>query len=439
MSSATTHGLAPTIQDDVSESEVRRQLNRVLRSEAFNRSRRCQEFLSFIAELTISGEESKINEHMIGIEVFGRGPDYNPGVDGVVRRQAHSLRRRLETYYQSEGKNDPIQIEVPVGHYVPSFRRREAVNGQVPAEHAEAKPKPKIGQWAWIFFALAVVALSSFLIGRATTPGRAISMPPALEELWGAWLEEAEGPLICFSSPPVGTIKHFSTPLPEGSMPRRAALPAEMDGWFRRVLNIGPEGHIYISPDVTATKAGEALGAVTLAGFFAKQGLTPRATVSRLMAWEEFRHQNIIVLGHNEQNQLIDPLLEEYPLRLEETNGQDKRRIVNTSPKPEEAEFFEIQYAEHEDDATDEYALISMLPGTDHRHQLLVISGLNTQATFMGIEYLTDPARVENLLDRMREISPDHSGPWRFQLVLKAQVREKVPVGSEIEMVRILD
>lgn len=439
MSSATTHGLASTIQEGLSESQVRQQLDRVLRSEAFNRSRRCQEFLTFISELTISGEDSKINEHMIGIEVFGRGPDYNPGVDGVVRRQAHSLRRRLETYYQTEGKNDPIQIEVPVGHYVPSFRRRESLNGNAVPEQPLEPPKPKAGHWAPIFFGLVVVALSSFLIGRATSPTATVTIAPALLELWGPWLQGTDGPLICFSSPPVGTIKHYQDPLPEGSMPRRAAIPGEMAAWFREVLSLGQEGYLYIAPDVTATKVGEALGGVALASFFTRQGLEPRATLSRLMTWEEFRRQDIIVLGHNEQNQLIDPLLEGYPLQLKETQGQEKRRVINTDPQSGEPTFFEIQYAEHEDEATVEYALISMLPGTDRRHQLLIVSGLNTQATLMGIEYLTDPAQAENLLRRMREISPNHSGPWHFQLVLRAEVRDKVAIGSEIEMIRLLD
>lgn len=439
MSGVTTHSLSPTIQDDLSESEVREQLDRILRSEAFSRSRRCQEFLSFIAHLTISGEDSKINEHMIGIEVFGRGPDYNPGVDGVVRRQAHSLRRRIETYYQTEGKEDPILIDVPVGHYVPSFRRRETQSFQPLAAPAQSKPAPLFGRGSWFFFGLAVVALSSFFLGRMTAPAKVATVAPALGELWGPWLSASDGPLICFSSPQVGTVKHFAIPVPEGAMPRRAEVPQQINAWFRRVLGIGPEGYIYISPDITATKAGEALGAITLASFFARQGLEPHATVSRLMSWEEFRRQNIVVLGHNEQNQLIDPLLEGYPLQLEETQGGEKRRVVNSNPAPGEPPFFEIQYAEHEDEATVEYALISMLPGTDRRHQLLVVSGLNTQATRMGIEFLTDTSRVESLLDRMRTMSPDHTGPWRFQLVLRTEVRDKVPVGAEIELIRILN
>jgi len=154
MSSTPTHGLAPTVQDDLSESEVRQQLERVLRSEAFSRSRRCQEFLSFISQLTIAGEECKINEHMIGIEVFGRGSDYSPGIDGVVRRQAHSLRHRLETYYQTEGKDDLVLIEVPVGHYVPSFRRREIESGRGTAAAAQPTRKPAPGAGAGFFLPL---------------------------------------------------------------------------------------------------------------------------------------------------------------------------------------------------------------------------------------------------------------------------------------------
>ena len=38
-----------------------------------------------------------------------------------MRRQAHALRHKLAEYYSTEGKQDPIRVEIPLGHYVPSF------------------------------------------------------------------------------------------------------------------------------------------------------------------------------------------------------------------------------------------------------------------------------------------------------------------------------
>lgn len=79
-----------------------------------------------------------------------------------------------------------------------------------------------------------------------------------------------------------------------------------------------------------------------------------------------------------------------------------------------------------------------MLPGLDENRELLLIGGLNTQATHMAIEFLTDPASLEVLLEELKTRKPRHSGAWRFQLVLKAEVRDKIPTGGHLVLLRVL-
>ena len=433
------------LHDGISSDEVSQQLDRILRSEAFSRSLRSQEFLSYISQVALAGEQSTINEHKIGIEVFGRGPNYNPGEDAVVRRQAHSLRQRLEAYYKSEGQNDPILIDIPVGHYVPVFRRREVETQKAAAmvSSPALTPRRTVPAWGWVALT-AAVAVMAFAAGRmqsreASARARNSLNSPELFELWQPWLSSGQPALICFSSPYGAVVKHFQTRLPDGSQPPRLPLAGEMEKAFRGALGVGESGFLYIQPTLNEAKSGEALAAALLANFFGMNGVRTAGTLSRLLTWDEFRRQNLVLLGHSEQNRAVGPLLEKYPLRLDETHGEQKRRVINAQPRPGEREFFEIEYALSEDEATIEYALVSMLPGTDRRHQLLIVSGLNTQATLMGIEFLTDPARAKSLLDRMRDLSPKHAGPWYFQMVLKTEVREKVPTGGSIEMIRVLD
>src|SRR5215475_6473681 len=88
--------------DAISPDEVTRQLQRILQSPGFQRSERLQRFLSFVCEYTLRGEGGRLHEYLIGAEVFGRGPEYSPHEDGIVRRQAHSLRRKLQEYYDRE-------------------------------------------------------------------------------------------------------------------------------------------------------------------------------------------------------------------------------------------------------------------------------------------------------------------------------------------------
>lgn len=110
---------------------------RVLNSTAFEKAQRLRSFLKFVCELELTGRHQEINEHQIGIEVFGRPPAYNPGEDSVVRSQARFLRQRLEEYFRTDGKNEPIRIVIPKGSYVPVFEPNT-----VPTSDAAPIPSP---------------------------------------------------------------------------------------------------------------------------------------------------------------------------------------------------------------------------------------------------------------------------------------------------------
>jgi len=88
---------------------------------------RLLQLLNFVVGSTLRGEAGHLKETTIGVEVFGRSPDYDPKVDTIVRSQAWRLRTKLRRYYASEGANDPMIIDIPTGQYVPAFHLREHV------------------------------------------------------------------------------------------------------------------------------------------------------------------------------------------------------------------------------------------------------------------------------------------------------------------------
>ena len=96
-----------------------------MESKSFRQVDRLQRFLSFIVEETIAGRGDRIKEYLVGVDVFGKGADFDPRMDPIVRVQARRLRLRLSSYYQEEGHNDQIIIELPKGGYSPTFRVAE--------------------------------------------------------------------------------------------------------------------------------------------------------------------------------------------------------------------------------------------------------------------------------------------------------------------------
>src|SRR5215210_6652184 len=89
------------------------QLERIIHSQAFYEAESLRSFLSFIVNKLVDGKEDQIKEYTIAIDVFGRGAQFNPRIDSVVRVQAGRLRYKLQEYYSTEGKADKILIELP--------------------------------------------------------------------------------------------------------------------------------------------------------------------------------------------------------------------------------------------------------------------------------------------------------------------------------------
>jgi hypothetical protein len=106
-----------------SAESVRTELEKILSSDGFARNDRLSKFLRFVVEQHLGGNDAELKESLIGIEVFGRKPGYDPRQDSIVRTEAAKLRTRLVRYYSGEGSDDAIVIEVPKGGYNPPFRK----------------------------------------------------------------------------------------------------------------------------------------------------------------------------------------------------------------------------------------------------------------------------------------------------------------------------
>jgi TolB-like protein/Tfp pilus assembly protein PilF len=116
---------------------IRAELRRILGSQAFADSPRASSFLAYIVEETLQNRSRNLKEYTVGVEVFERGDSFDPRVDTIVRVEASRLRSRLKRYYESEGVEDEIRIELPRGRYAPAFVARS------PVRHVDRRPTRK--------------------------------------------------------------------------------------------------------------------------------------------------------------------------------------------------------------------------------------------------------------------------------------------------------
>ncbi len=124
MSEVTTENDAqspPAALNGIPILEIQAELDRILKSRVFIHSHRIRRFLQFVVEECLFGRQHRLKEYLIGLEVFNRQEDFDPRVDSIVRVEARRLRTKIEEYYQKEGRENEIRIELRKGSYVPIF------------------------------------------------------------------------------------------------------------------------------------------------------------------------------------------------------------------------------------------------------------------------------------------------------------------------------
>jgi hypothetical protein len=97
------------------EQTYRKLLEKILESNEFSHSKIYQTYLTYLVESSLSNKELK--ETTIAIEVFGKDARFNPAEDTIVRSHTYTLRKKLESYYFHEGKDDKYVLKFNKGHY----------------------------------------------------------------------------------------------------------------------------------------------------------------------------------------------------------------------------------------------------------------------------------------------------------------------------------
>ena len=117
----------------LTNEKVLAQLARIVESGDFQASERLRDFLTFVVEETLAGRGESIKAYTIALTVFGRGVDFDPMLDPIVRVEAGRLRKLLERYYFLH-PSDPVLIKIPRGNYIPLFSLNVEAEETTPGE-----------------------------------------------------------------------------------------------------------------------------------------------------------------------------------------------------------------------------------------------------------------------------------------------------------------
>ena len=117
-----------------SAEEVLAELERIKASQTFLKSDRGLAILEYIIRQKLNGAPvENFKEIVIGTVVYGEG--YDPQTSPKVRVAIGRMRVSLASYYEREGKMNPVRIAIENDYYVPKFSR---------APHEQAVPVPAV-------------------------------------------------------------------------------------------------------------------------------------------------------------------------------------------------------------------------------------------------------------------------------------------------------
>ena len=389
------------------------ELEKVLNSTPFRNSRRYPAMLRYIVEKTLDGQEHTLKERTIGIEVFGRTPDYDTNADPVVRFSAGEIRRRLALYYQENEDRCTILFELPSGSYIPKIYSRvepssavlstpatlSSTASQQRTRHAEPTPEPAPrSRSRWTLYALLCLvflglglALVLSLTRNKAQNSMALTQNPVME-VWG--------PLL---SNPSSVVISAGQPMPKTAfLGHGAHLPSSDITIGDYILR--PQFRVSVS---TLNAIANIVGNLKL---WNKPFQIQAANINSLADF----HDRPVVLVDGNDNRWTLLLLGN--LRFHLIQKGDFSYIEDT----ENPEFrgWSIDFSKPFLKQTTDYAIVGRFFSPTTGGPVIVIAGISMNGTEAAGEFIVSPTALASL----QKLAPPGGLKKNFEAVLKVQV-----------------
>ncbi len=357
----------------MSVTAVREQIERLVESPPFSHSRRFPSFLRFVVEHALSGNADQLKERIIGIEVFGRGADYDTASDPIVRVTAAEIRKRIAQYYAIPEHQNELRVSLPAGSYIPQFQlppAGEHEGADRPAHEPEAAARPGL---RWIGLTLSGLVL----IGAGLAAGWFLHTPPptSFDFFWAPVLRSADPVLFCVADQNQYTAIQL------------------------RVAN-DPSKQTVLKDNLTAVVFDDLSPVVKIAGILESHGKKYDLRGESTTTLSELRTGTTIVVGAFDN---VWALRLTRPLRYHFDNDptMTQFRILDTGSKPHAPWAVDRVEQLHTNNYKD-YALIARFVDPTTGKLTIVAAGIARGGTIAAGEFLTDPANLAQLEQQAR-------------------------------------
>lgn len=417
-------------------------VERIVASQVFVKSPRLCSILTFICELSLQGRDGEINELNIGTTLFGRAPNYDPSVDGIVRSHASRLRQRLEQYFKEEGANETIRLAIPKGGYVPVFEARPSLQSpqlvEFPSREETNLPaiepspvQPAGGRnnlLVWIL-SIALVLACGGIVALLLFPRANIiaQQPPATRHpLWGR-LFAADHPTMIVCSDTGLTILENLT-----------RNNVKLDDYLSGDYRVHPGAPVGATAEVAKVLAEHRYTSIVDTEVVSKLYHTAGPSGARLQVRyardvrpNDLKGGTAILLGTQEGTPWVELFEDRMNFVFQHNRQWGLFSVVNRSPQKDEPARYDTAqgYPMHT-----VYGLVALRPNLGGSGAVLILEGTSMAGTESAADFVFDDARLLPFLNKIQR--PNGTLPY-FELLLRSNNMNGNASQSEIVAYRV--
>ena len=435
--------LVPTL-GHLSEEEkscIKNALEEMVNSAPFRTSRQCQDLLRYIVLHSLSGKDESLRERIIGVDVFGRLPDYDQSEDPVVRIRAADVRKRIALYYEStDAVERLLKISIPSGSYRACFefiesgkhltdRHSPEIVAPPLAESHPLSPPVVISAYAestksiraWltrhrrVAFLIIAVFLLSIFYGLVQS-----TRQTAFERFWSPVLKNTNNSLIY-----VGSNAVYSLSEPFVEKYRQEHSLGKLETMGREILvPLGPNdivtGSDLIPIRDTYVTVGDVAATARIASFLSLRKKAYDMRFGGDISVGDLRERPAILVGAFNNSwtlEMTDNLRYVFAYGYQIQDRFDSRKSWKADPN-----------SAIDPNSTEDYAIISRILNSKTGEILITAAGIGQAGTRAAGEFLTSPNAMNSIMPR----APVGWEKKNMQIVLHTTVINNSPGRADV-------
>jgi hypothetical protein len=417
-------------------------LERVAAGSQLKRAARLQELLFYIGKRSLKDGSGSVHEQQIGVEVFRRPKGYDTSADNIVRTNMSDLRKRIESYFESEGVDETLIMEIPRGSYIPVFRNRSpqpkigvdripiqvTIAGDSAVMSAQVRRQAQNGRWTFpvrVTTGILMIALALGLLYYWTQYRDlyrslyAWQYQPSVSALWTNFLNASPDTDVILADASFGLLQDLNkTSFPFDDYLDRSYInqlqgqhpSPEMQAILNRVVrwNMGSQDEFKLAQRILAL---DPLG--KRIHLYNARDYMPDLT----------NRDNVILIG----GRISNPWDDLFEARMNFTvkfDNDGSIAVVNRAPaEHEQSVYSQVNSVQ--------YCVVAYLPNPGHNGNVLLIEGTGAEATEAAGNFLLS----ENQLANFKKTLHVDRFPY-FEVLLKVSSVQGTPLTSTVEAYR---